>query len=107
MSKLGADLAPWPLLLLTFLSLPLESLPLVLKPLRRFADIVAIRYENLKMFMVFVENCCDCCHLLVLADVLGGYDAGNHSVLGMSELHELRVWCKAVICLVCQSCRVG
>ena len=96
-----------PLSISSYCSLSLKGLPLILEPLWRLAHIVAVRDENLPTFpvgrktMMLVLT-----HLCVPGDVPGGEDAGDHSVLGMSELHELRVGSEAVIGLVSQSCGV-
>ena len=44
---------------------------------------------------------------MVLLDVPGCEEAGDHAVLGMVELHELAVGTKAVVCLVSESGAVG
>ena len=50
---------------------------------------------------------CDGPYLVVLLDVPGCEEAGDHAVLGMVELHELTVGTEAVVCLVSQSRAVG
>ena len=66
------------------------------------------RRKSVQKFSVRVKNkCLVWLHLLVPEDVPGGEEAGDHSVLGVWELHELAVGAEAVVRLVSQSRTVG